>query len=235
MGEEILHKLKGGLIVSCQALEDEPLFSSYIMSRMAYAAKEGGAVGIRANSSADIKAIKETVTLPVIGIVKKEYAGSEVFITPTIKEVDELVSCGAEIIALDATNRQRPGGETLKDFWKEVREKYPNQLFMADCATYEEGMEASFLGFDLIGTTLSGYTRETKEVKLPNLLLMKQLSRDIKGPVIAEGGIWSPEQLKEAFSVGVFAAVVGSAITRPRDITNYFVTGSGCRNGNEMR
>ena len=96
-------------------------------------------------------------------------------------------------------------------------------------------MEASILGFDLIGTTLSGYTRETKEVKLPNLLLMKQLSRDIKGPVIAERGIWSPEQLKEAFSAGVFAAVVGSAITRPRDITNYFVTGSGCRNGNEMR
>lgn len=235
MGEEILHSLKGGLIVSCQALEDEPLYSSYIMSKMAYAAKEGGAVGIRANTTADINAIRQAVRLPVIGIVKREYAGSEVYITPTIKEVDELASCGVEIIALDATSRPRPGGETLYVFFKRIREKYPNQLFMADCSTYEEGLEASLMGFDLIGTTLSGYTQETKGKELPNLDLIKQLSKDLNKPVIGEGGIWTPEQLKAAFSAGAFAAVIGSAITRPRDITRYFISGSGCRSGSEIR
>ncbi len=235
MRENLYDKLRNGLIVSCQALSDEPLYSPYIMSRMAYAAKEGGAVGIRANSAVDIRAIKQEVDLPIIGIVKREYAGSEVYITPSMKEVDELVACGAEIIATDATNRPRPGARTLSEFWKEVKVKYPDQLFMADCASYKEGMNAASLGFDFIGTTMSGYTEETKDVKLPNHDLMRRLSMDSPKPVIAEGGIWTPEQLKEAFSLGVFAAVIGSAITRPRDITKHFISGSGCRSGNEMR
>ncbi len=233
MRENLYDKLRNGLIVSCQALSDEPLYSSYIMSRMAYAAKEGGAVGIRANTAVDITAIKQVVDLPIIGIVKREYAGSEVYITPTMKEIDELVVCGAEIIAIDATNRLRPEGRTLSEFWKEVKGKHPDQLFMADCATYEEGMNAAFLRFDFIGTTMSGYTEETKDIKLPDHELMRRLSQDSPKPVIAEGGIWTPEQLKEAFSLGVFAAVIGSAITRPRDITKHFITDSGCRSGNE--
>jgi N-acylglucosamine-6-phosphate 2-epimerase len=235
MRKNLYDKLRNGLIVSCQALSEEPLYSPYIMSRMAYAAKEGGAVGIRANTAADIRAIKHEVDLPIIGIVKREYAGSEVYITPTMKEVDELVACEAEIIAVDATNRLRPGGRTLSKFWKEVKEKYPDQLFMADCASYEEGMNAASLEFDFIGTTMSGYTEETKDVTLPNHELMRRLSMDSPKPVIAEGGIWTPEQLKEAFSLGVFAAVIGSAITRPKDITKHFISGSGCRSGNEMR
>lgn len=221
--QEFLNKVKNGLIVSCQALEYEPLHSSYIMSRMAYAAKLGGAVGIRANSVEDIVEIKKTVDLPVIGIIKKDYSDSQVFITPTVKEIDSLVECGADVIATDATDRIRPNGETLESFFKQIKQKYSNTLFMADCSTFEEGMTAFKLGFDFIGTTLSGYTDYTKGVKLPNIDMMKKLV-EAGASVIGEGGIWYPEQLVEAMNTGILTAVVGTAITRPKDITQHFVS-----------
>lgn len=220
----VLDKIRGGLIVSCQALKTEPLYSSYIMSRMAYAAMLGGAVGIRANTVVDITEIKKTVNLPVIGIIKEEYEGSDVYITPTMKEIDALVACNVDIIATDCTKRARPDGKTLDEFFKEVRAKYPDQLFMADCSSYEEGMHAAELGLDLIGTTMNGYTEYTKGASLPNIDLMKRLVEDCGKPVIAEGGIWSPDQLTAALETGVLAAVVGTAITRPMDITRRFVS-----------
>lgn len=221
--QDILYKIRGGLIVSCQALEDEPLHSSYIMSRMAYAAMLGGAVGIRANSVEDIKKIKEIVDLPIIGLIKKVYPNSEIYITPTMKEIDELVSVGVEIIATDATNRLRPEELSLERFFNEVRKKYPNQLFMADCSTIEEGVKAANLGFDLIGTTMSGYTSYTADIALPNYHMMRELSRQVKVPVIAEGGIWVPEEMKKAMEQNVHSVVVGTAITRPREITKRYV------------
>jgi N-acylglucosamine-6-phosphate 2-epimerase len=221
--DEILAMIKGGLIVSSQALEDEPLHSSYIMSKMALAAKLGGAVGIRANSGIDIKAIKMEVNLPLIGIVKSIYEDSEVFITPTLKEVDEIVEAGAEIIATDGTHRTRPGGKSLEEFYKEVRKKYPDIMLMADIATFDEGVRASELGFDLIGTTLCGYTSYTRDVVIPNFELLKELACKLDVPIIAEGGIWTPEHLRKAIETGAHAAVVGTAITRPRDITKRFV------------
>ena len=153
--------LKGKLIVSCQALPEEPLHSSFIMGRMALAAKEGGAYGIRANTKEDIKEIKSQVDLPVIGIVKRNYEGCDVYITPTMKEVDELMEAGPEIIAMDATISKRPGGKSLDDFFHEVKTKYPDQLFMADCSTIEEALHADELGFDFIGTTMVGYTEQS--------------------------------------------------------------------------
>lgn len=218
----IIDKIRGKLIVSCQALETEPLYSPYIMSRMAYAAMRGGAAGIRANSVEDITEIKKTVDLPIIGIIKKEYSDSEIYITPTIKEIDLLVGCGVQIIATDATCRARPYGRTLEDFFAEVREKYPDQLFMADCSNIEEGLHAAKIGFDIIGTTMSGYTDYTKGIPLPNYQMMKTLVEQSGRDVIAEGGIWTPEQLKEVFKCGVTAAVVGTAITRPMEITERF-------------
>lgn len=223
MDYSVLERIRGGLIISCQALEEEPLHSSYIMSRMAYAAKEGGAVGIRANTVADIVEIKKTVDLPVIGIIKKVYGDCDVYITPTMKEVDALVECGVDIIATDCTDRIRPDGKTLDEFFAEVRAKYPDQLFMADCSCYEEGLHAAQIGLDLVGTTMNGYTEYTKGAVLPDFDLMKSLVETCGKPVIAEGGIWSPEQLKAALDTGVLAAVVGTAITRPRDITRHFV------------
>ena len=220
---KILEQIKGGLIVSCQALPHEPLYDSYIMSKMAYAAMLGGAVGIRANTIVDILAIRKRVDLPIIGIIKQEYDGSDVYITPTMDEVDALVEIGCDIIATDATNRIRPNGKTFEDFFSEVRAKYPNQLFMADTSCFEEGQLAERLGFDLIGTTMAGYTPYTKGRSLPDLELIEKYSNELNVPIIAEGGIWSPEDLKNVYKAGAFSAVCGTAITRPMDITKRFV------------
>lgn len=223
--QKILDKIKNGLIVSCQALKDEPLHSSFIMSKMAKAAKMGGAVGIRANGKDDIISIKNEVNLPLIGIVKKTYVGSDVYITPTIKEVDELVSCGVEIIALDATKQLRPNNKSLEMFFKEIKEKYPNQLLMADCSTYEEMVFADILGFDIISSTLVGYTKHSKNFKINanDFELISKAISNIKKPFIAEGNIDTPEKLKRVLELGCFASVVGSIITRPQIITKKFV------------
>ena len=220
---EKIENLKGKLIVSCQALPSEPLHSPFIMGRMALAAKIGGASGIRANTKEDIAEIQTQVDLPIIGIVKRDYEDSEIYITPTMKEIDELMEVKPEIIAMDATISTRPEEKTLDEFFHEVKKKYPEQLFMADCSNYEEGMHAAEIGFDLIGTTMNGYTAYTKGTELPNIELMRQLARDCGKPVIAEGGIWLPDQLKAALDAGVHAAVIGGAITRPMEITKRFV------------
>lgn len=225
MKTDFLKQTKGKLIVSCQALEDEPLHSSYIMSRMAYAAMLGGASAIRANSAEDIVEIKKVVNLPIIGIIKRVYGDCSVYITPTIAEVDELMQCGCcDVIAMDATNRRRPDGKTLEQAFGEIREKYKDQLFMADCSTYEECVFAKKIGFDIVGTTLCGYTEETAGTVIPNIPLLRKLGETINMPVIAEGGIWSPSQLAEVLAVeGIHAAVVGTAITRPMEITKRYV------------
>ena len=220
--QEILEQIKGKLIVSCQALPSEPLHSSFIMGRMAYAAFLGGAAGIRANTVEDIHEIKSTVSLPIIGIIKQDYEGSSVYITPTMAEVDALMKEGVSIIAMDATSRLRGDGRTIAELFPVIRKKYPNQLFMADCATFEEAQQADELGFDLLGTTLCGYTPESVQTPPPNFDLMRRLASSFKKPVIAEGGIFSPEQLRTAMETGVHACVVGSAITRPMEITKRY-------------
>jgi N-acylglucosamine-6-phosphate 2-epimerase len=216
----IKEKIKSGLIVSCQALENEPLHSSVIMSRMAVAAKEGGAKGIRANSIEDIVEIRKAVDLPIIGIIKKVYDDSEVYITPTLKEANLLINSPAEIIAFDATLRKRPSNEKLEDLVKKI--KNSGKLAMADISTYEEGIYACNLGVDIISTTLSGYTSYTSGISMPDYELIRKLSESIKIPVIAEGRIKSPEQLIECLKAGAFSVVVGGAITRPQEITKGF-------------
>ena len=221
--QDRIKALKGQLIVSCQALPQEPLHSSFIMGRMARAAKEGGAAGIRANTKEDIKEIQEVTGLPIIGIVKRDYPDSAVYITPTMKEIDALAATGVEIIALDATDRPRPNGLDLDTLFKEARAKYPNQLFMADCSCYEDCKHAAEIGFDLVGTTLCGYTAKTKGTAIPNYDLLSRITTELNVPVIAEGGVWERGQLQKVFSYPVHAAVIGTAITRPRDITRRFV------------
>jgi len=219
----VLNKIKGKLVVSCQALPEEPLHSPFIMGRMAYAAYLGGASGIRANSVEDIKEIKTTVDLPIIGIIKRVYDGSDVFITPTMKEVDELYREGVDIIAMDATNRVRPDGTTISELFPRLKEAYKDQLFMADCSTYEDALMAVELGFDCIGTTLSGYTEATRGKILPDFEMVEKLANTISKPIIAEGGVSTPEELKRMFDLGVYSSVVGSAITRPMEITQRFM------------
>lgn len=218
----ILEGLKGNLIVSCQALEDEPLHSSFIMSRMALAAKEGGASAIRAQGVKDICEIKKTVNLPIIGIIKKNYEDSEVFITPTKKEVLDLIKTGCEMIALDMTDRKRPNGEDVSELINLIKEN--NILVMADISNFEEGIMAERLGADCVSTTLSGYTSYTKHMEGPDMDLIEELSKVLKIPVIAEGRIHYPNQLKEALERGAHSAVIGGAITRPQEITERFVS-----------
>lgn len=219
---ETVHKK---LIVSCQALPEEPLHSSFIMGRMALAAKEGGAAGIRANTKEDIAEIRKNVDLPIIGIVKRDYPDCKVYITPTMKEIDELMEVKPEIIAIDATKDLRPNGVALDEFYAQIREKYPNQLLMADCSTYEEAKHADELGFDFIGTTLVGYTEQSKDMKIEqnDFKLIKKIVKNVKHNVIAEGNINTPEKVKRVMQLGVFSIVVGSAITRPQLITKTFV------------
>lgn len=222
---EIIDKLNKGLIVSCQALDDEPLHSSFIMGRMALAAKMAGASGIRANTVSDIKEIKENVDLPIIGIIKKDYDNSEVYITPTIDEIDALVNEGVEIIATDATNMKRPKNDGIEDFYKEIREKYPNIKLMADCSTVEEAVFADKLGFDFIGTTLVGYTPQSKgdHIDADDFKILREIIEKCNHPIIAEGNIDSPEKAKRVLELGAFTVVVGGAITRPQNIAKKFV------------
>lgn len=219
----ILQTIKGGLVVSCQALQNEPLHSPFIMAKMALAAKMGGAVGIRANGYDDIAAIKREVDLPVIGLMKQEYAQSEIYITPTLREVDRIAAAGAEIIAIDATARVRPNNQPLHELFSSVRRKYPDRLLMADISTFAEARSAVELGFDMVGTTLSGYTSYTRERPLPDFELMEELVRGLSVPVVAEGGVGTPEQFRKALALGVHTVVVGTAITRPMEITKKFL------------
>ena len=221
---EKIEKLRGMLVVSCQALPHEPLHSSFIMGRMALAAKEGGAVGIRANTREDIREIQAQVDLPVIGIVKRDYEGSDVYITPTLREVEELMEVRPEIIALDATGRLRPNGVTLDAFFRELKQRYPEQLWMADCSTVEEALHADALGFDFIGTTMVGYTEESRDlhIEADDFAILREIVARAKHPVIAEGNINTPGKARRVIELGAFSVVVGSIITRPQLITKSF-------------
>ena len=216
-------RLKRGLIVSCQAGEGEPLHGYQIMHLMARAAVAGGAVGIRALYY-DIERIKGEVDVPVVGLVKQDYEDSEIYITPTKKEVDLVLQTGAECVALDATLRLRPHGETLEDLVAYIRKKAPRVEIMADIATLEEAVRADTLGFDYVSTTLRGYTQETKGARLPDIAFMAEVAASLKrAKMIAEGGIYEVGEIEKISAVNPYAVVIGSAITRPAVTTARFI------------
>ena len=223
--EEIFEQIKGKVIVSCQAVPGEPLYveEKSIMYLMARAAKQAGTPAIRTSSIRDVLAIKEETGLPVIGLIKVQYEGFESYITPTMKEVDELVAAGSDIIALDCTEQKRGDGKSVSEFMQEVREKYPEAVLMADISTYEEGVNAWKLGMDLVGTTMSGYTSYTPKLSGPDYDLVRKLSDTLDIPVIGEGRVHSPGQAVEMLEAGAFAVVVGGAITRPLEIAQRFI------------
>ncbi|MCH1960379.1 MULTISPECIES: N-acetylmannosamine-6-phosphate 2-epimerase [Romboutsia] len=223
--EEIFKSIKGSVVISCQALPNEPLYveEKSIMYLMARAAKMAGSPAIRTNSVRDVIAIKKETGLPVIGLIKIEYEGSEVYITPTMKEVDELVDAKSDVIALDCTFSKRLNDESINDFIKSIKEKYPDVILMADISTYEEGINAYKCGVDMVGTTMNGYTPQSIKENINNLELVKKLTKEIDIPVIAEGKIHYPYQAKEILDAGAYAVVVGGAITRPLEIAQRFI------------
>ena len=211
----LFSRIEGGLVVSCQALEDEPLHSAEIMARMAEAAMIGGAVGIRCNGVEDTKAIRAKVDLPLIGLWKVGREG--VYITPTADHALSIIDAGADMVALDATKKRVNLESDILAIHK------VGGLVMADISTYEEALMAADVGVDCISTTLSGYTEWSPQQEAPDFDLVNRLSNRLSIPVIAEGRINTPELLEEAFAVGAFAVVVGSAITRPQWITSNFI------------
>ncbi len=217
--QTFLEQVRGGLIVSCQALADEPLHGTDIMARMALAAQQGGAVGIRANGPADVKAIRQTVALPVIGLYKDGSSG--VYITPTLRHAQAILEAGAEVVALDGTGRPRPDGSVFADIVKGIHQL--GGLVMADISTLDEGVAAEAADADVVGTTLSGYTPNSPQLETPDFALLKALVSHLHVPIIAEGRIHTPEQARQALDLGATAVVVGGAITRPQQITARFV------------
>ena len=221
MDNSLISSLKGGLIVSCQAPEGTPLHGSTIMAAMAKAAEVGGAVGIRANGPGDIRAIKEVVGLPIIGIYKINFPGYDTYITPTFEAAKEVVEAGADIIAVDGTLRPHPKELSAGELIAEI--KTLGLPVMADISTLEEGIAAAEAGADIVATTMSGYTPYSRQSDDPDFELIQELFRSVKAPIIAEGKIWTPEQARKAIDLGAHAVVVGTAITRPHVITERFV------------
>lgn len=218
----LLQKIKGGLIVSCQALLNEPMHGAGLMVAMARSAVLGGAVGIRSNGPDDIAAIRAEVNLPLIGLYKVEFPGFEVYITPTVEQARQVAQAGADIIALDATQRPHPDRLGIRERIWLVHQETDHPV-MADIATLEEGLLAEDAGADLVATTLSGYTADSPKSNGPDFELLQHLVERLEVPVIAEGRIATPEQARCAIDTGAFAIVVGSAITRPQWITQQFV------------
>jgi N-acylglucosamine-6-phosphate 2-epimerase len=217
----VFTQIRGGLVVSCQALEDEPLHGAQIMAAMARAAVEGGAVGIRANSPDDIAAITAAVSVPVIGLYKETLPGYPVYITPTLEHAQAISAAGAAVIALDATFRARPGGLDAAAIIRLVQESTGKPV-LADVATFAEGVAAWKAGAAAVSTTLSGYTADSPHQTLPDFELLEKLAAELTIPVIAEGRITTPDQMTQAFDLGAFAVIVGGAITRPQWITRQF-------------
>lgn len=221
----LLNRLRGGLVVSCQALPGEPLFvaDGGVMPLLAAAAAQAGAVAIRSNSTRDVREIKAAVELPVIGLIKKQYPPFEPYITATLAEVDALVAAGADIVAVDLTHRDRVDGLSPAAFIMQIRAEHPELALMADIATLDEGLTAAEAGVDFVGTTLSGYTPQSLAAPAPNFGLVEQLVAKTTVPIIAEGRIRTPQQARQLIDLGAFCVVVGGAITRPLEIATEFV------------
>ena len=220
-----IEQMRGGLIVSCQAPTGSPLNDPHVIRAMAITAAQQGAVGVRLNGPINIAAARAQIKLPVIGIEKVVTTGSDVYITPTFAVAEHIAASGADIIALDATQRCRPNDEKLETLLARIREELQLPV-MADIATFEEGLLAADGGADIIATTLCGYTKDSAGASLPAFDLLEQLAANLRLPVICEGGIATPEDVRRAFDCGAFAVVVGTAITGITQLVKKFVTAS---------
>lgn len=222
--------LKRGLYVSCQATVNDPFYGSHYIGKMAKAAEIGGAVGLRINSVDDIIEVKKVTTLPVIGIIKKRYPHSLAYITPTLKEVEDVIQSGADVVCIDGTQSLKPAGETTEQYIEEIKKRFKIPI-MADVSNVVEGIQAYNGGADIVATTLAGYDHYLKDQSTyneednfqpPDFKIIEELATRINIPIFAEGRFWSLEDVSRAMVLGAHSVVVGSAITRPQLITKRF-------------
>lgn len=225
-----IQQLKGGLIVSCQPRARSALDHPRFVAALATVAEEQGAVAVRIRGARDIRAVRRAVQIPVVGIEKISCPDSAVYITPTMESVRRVYRAGAQIIAIDGTDRPRPHNQSLAHLIDASKTKF-GALIMADVASFQQGLEVARLGVDLISTTLYGYTEETQHCQGPAFSLVRKLVREVDLPVILEGRVQEPDQVRKAFDLGAFAVVVGTAITSTEWLTQRFV--AACLNAGE--
>jgi N-acylglucosamine-6-phosphate 2-epimerase len=227
----IIEQIHNGLVVSCQAWPESPLCGPAYMAAMARAAAKGGAAGLRLNGVEDIRLTRQQLSLPIIGIQKYYPEEAEIWITPCYVNAVELAGAGADIIAIDGMHRKRLDGLVLGEMVERVHQDL-HRCVMVDISTYDEAVSAQDLGADLVATTFSmfGQDRET-----PDYDLLFRLTQELTTPVVAEGLYWTPEQVCKAFELGAHAVVVGTAITRPDEITERFVKAIQNRRTAELR
>jgi len=227
--ENLKSQIEGGLIVSCQAPSHSPLAVPEIIAALARTAERNGAIGVRIDSPEHIRAVRQTVVVPILGIYKIVSASSEVYITPTFSAAEEIAAAGADVIAIDATWRRRPNGESLAEIVSRIKNELRLPV-MADVSTLEEGLNAvEILEVDLVGTTLSGYTEATRNLTKPDFELVEKLAEKIAVPVICEGRLRSADDVRRAFDCGAFAVVVGGAITGIDALVEQFVSATPTR------
>lgn len=216
-----LDRLRGGLVVSCQAPPESPFRAPTLMATMARAAVAGGAVGIRADGGDDVAAIRRAVDVPVVGIRKVSDGAGGVFITPSVASAREVLAVGCRLVALDGTTRERPGGERLAEVIGAIHAA--DAVALADVVTMADARHALASGADAIGTTLSGYTPDSPTSDEPDFALLAALIGFAPVPVFGEGRFWTPDQVGRAIDLGASFVVVGTAITNPVEITRRFV------------
>jgi N-acylglucosamine-6-phosphate 2-epimerase len=218
-----LDRLRGGLVVSCQAREGNPLHGPHFMAALASAAMVGGAVGIRADGVKDITAIRKEIgpDVPIMGIFKVKQPDGSLFITPSAESAKAVLDAGARLVALDGTTRPRPGGEHLADVVAAIHGA--GGMALADVGTLDDARYAVSCDVDAVGTTLSGYTPNSPKSEGPDFLLLERLAGECTVPVFAEGRIWTREEARQAIELGAAFVVVGTAITNPTAITARFV------------
>lgn len=227
---KIIESWRGGLIVSCQSPANSPLDRPEIIAAFAETAEQNGAVGVRIDAPRNIAAVKSRVKIPVLGIYKIVSDSSEVYITPTFSSAARIAESGADVIAVDATARPRPNDERLENLVERIRRDLAVPL-MADAALFDDGAYAAeTLGVDVVSTTLSGYTAETKHLSAPDFALVERLARRLSVPVVCEGRLRSTEDVRRAFDCGAFAVVVGGAITGIEQLVNQFAAATPAYN-----
>lgn len=228
--EVILKKITNEVIISCQSPDDSPFRFPNEIANLALTSQLGGSVGVRINSPENVRAVREKVgdDLIIIGIWKVYSEGSDVYITPTVEAVDALVEAGSNIVAIDATERFDVDGKQVRSIIPAIKQKHPEIAIMADCATIEDAYAAKELGADIISTTLSGYTEETKHIskETADFDLLSKMSEINDVLVLCEGRLWTREDVIKAFDTGADVCVVGTAVTNPIAITKRLVDAS---------